>query len=279
SLSVEPQVLPPPSVRPSVHPSRAQPGLQAGDRNPNLSKMSWRIQNLPDSQTNPSGAAPGGGGERDRGSKKSKSKSTSDGRGAIKRLIKELDVWRSEKKEERGIERLGPVDDEDLLTWEAVVNGRGIGNGYDEGRWLLHIQIPTDYPIRPPTIRFATPVVHANIALQTGEICLDLLKDAWTPAYSVLESVRAVRTLLAYPETDSPLNVDVAALLRGGDVLGTRALVEFWCRDDEGRWRAVRNWGGEGRLICGVKAVAVIVAWRRHSLTWENVTLPSWLVD
>ncbi|OHE98885.1 ubiquitin-conjugating enzyme [Colletotrichum orchidophilum] len=194
--------------------------------------MSWRIQNLPDSQTNPSGAAPGGGG----GGKKSKSKSSSDGRGAIKRLIKELDVWRAEKKDERGIERLGPVDDEDLLAWEAVVNGRGIGNGYDEGRWLLKIQIPTDYPIRPPKIRFATPVVHANIALQTGEICLDLLKDAWTPAYSVLESVRAVRTLLAYPETDSPLNVDVAALLRGGDVLGTRALVEFWCRDDEGRY-------------------------------------------
>lgn len=101
--------------------------------------MSWRIQNLPDSQTNPSGPAPGGGGERgerDRGGKKSKSKSTSDGRGAIKRLIKELDVWRSEKKEERGIERLGPVDDDDLLTWEAVVNGRGIGNGYD-GRFFF----------------------------------------------------------------------------------------------------------------------------------------------
>ncbi|GKT83352.1 ubiquitin-conjugating enzyme [Colletotrichum tofieldiae] len=60
--------------------------------------MSWRIQNLPDSQPNPAGAA-----------KKSKSKSkSSDGRGAIKRLIKELDVWRAEQKDERGIERLGP---------------------------------------------------------------------------------------------------------------------------------------------------------------------------
>ncbi|KAF5527319.1 Ubiquitin-conjugating enzyme E2 pex4 [Colletotrichum aenigma] len=189
--------------------------------------MSWRIQNLPDSSSNSAGPAVGG---------KKKSKSSSDGRGAIKRLIKELDVWRGEQKDERGIERLGPVDDEDLLLWQAVINGRGIGNGYDDGRWLLEIKIPTDYPLRPPTIRFVTPIVHANIALQTGEICLDLLKDAWTPAYSVLESVRAVRTLLAYPETDSPLNVDVAALLRGGDVLGTRALVEFWCRDDEGRY-------------------------------------------
>lgn len=79
---------------------------------------------------------------------------------------------------------------------------------------------------------FVTPIVHPNIALDTGEICLDLLKDAWTPAYSVLETVRAVRDgLLAYPEVDSPLNVDAAALLRSGDVVGTRRLVELWCRE------------------------------------------------
>jgi peroxin-4 len=75
-------------------------------------------------------------------------------------------------------------------------------------------------------------VVHANVALDTGEICLDLLKDAWTPAYSVLETVRAVRLLLACPEPDSPLNVDVAALLRAGDALGTRCLVALWAAEE-----------------------------------------------
>jgi peroxin-4 len=83
---------------------------------------------------------------------------------------------------------------------------------------------------------FATPVVHANVSFQTGEICLDLLKDAWTPAYSVLECVRAVRMLLGCPETDSPLNVDVAALIRAGDAVGARRLVEFWVRDEVGRY-------------------------------------------
>lgn len=83
---------------------------------------------------------------------------------------------------------------------------------------------------------FRTPIVHANVALRGGDICLDLLKEAWTPAYSVLECVRAVRMLLSCPETDSPLNVDVAALLRGGDALGARRLVEFWCQDEGGRY-------------------------------------------
>ena len=75
--------------------------------------------------------------------------------------------------------------------------------------------------------------MHANVALQTGEICLDLLKSAWTPAYSVLECVRAVRMLLAYPEVDSPLNVDVAALLRNGDAVGARRLVELWVDEEK----------------------------------------------
>lgn len=78
--------------------------------------------------------------------------------------------------------------------------------------------------------------MHPNIAVDTGEICLDLLKDAWTPTYGILESVRAVRMLLAYPEVDSPLNVDAAVLLREGDALGMRRLVEFWCGDERGRY-------------------------------------------
>jgi len=102
-----------------------------------------------------------------------------------------------------------------------------------DGRWLLRITIPPTYPLAPPQMAFATPIVHANVALQTGEICLDLLKDAWTPAYSVLECVRAVRTLLAYPEVDSPLNVDVASLIRDGDIVGARRLVELWVEEEK----------------------------------------------
>ncbi|KAI2629797.1 ubiquitin-conjugating enzyme/RWD-like protein [Hypoxylon sp. NC1633] len=161
---------------------------------------------------------------------------SSSSRNATKRLLKELAVWEKEAPTESGIERLGPVNEDELLHWEAVINGRGVGGGYDEGRWLLDIQIPPSYPLQPPKISFRTPVVHANVALGGGDICLDLLKEAWTPAYSVLECVRAVRMLLSCPETDSPLNVDVAALIRGGDDLGARRLVEFWCRDEDGRY-------------------------------------------
>jgi peroxin-4 len=38
--------------------------------------------------------------------------------------------------------------------------------------------------------------------------------------------------LLSNPGLDSPLNVDVAALLRDGDVLGARRLVELWVEEE-----------------------------------------------
>lgn len=58
---------------------------------------------------------------------------SSSSRGAARRLIKELDNWHAETPEahNKGIERLGPLSEDDLFVWEAVVNGRGVGNGYD----------------------------------------------------------------------------------------------------------------------------------------------------
>ena len=50
---------------------------------------------------------------------------------ATHRLLKELDTWNTESPEEKGIERLGPDNDGELLAWQAVINGRGIGGGYD----------------------------------------------------------------------------------------------------------------------------------------------------
>ncbi|KAK4659330.1 E2 ubiquitin-protein ligase peroxin 4 [Podospora pseudocomata] len=171
---------------------------------------------------------------------KPSSSSAAGARAAIRRLAKEYASIQSQlsdapnKEIELGIERLGPPDQTDLLHWEAVLNGRGLGGGYADGRWLLKITIPPTYPLSPPEIKFETSIVHANVKLETGEICLDLLKDAWSPAYSVLECVKAVRMLLDHPGIDSPLNVDVAALLREGDEIGARGLVELWIGDQPG---------------------------------------------
>src|SRR5262249_50431857 len=42
----------------------------------------------------------------------------------------------------------------------------------------------------------------------TGEICLDILKDAWTPIWTLESACRAIIALLSHPAADSPLNCD-----------------------------------------------------------------------
>lgn len=63
-------------------------------------------------------------------------------------------------------------------------------------------------------------------------MCLDLLKENWTPVLDIPNCVEAILRLLAQPGTDSPLGVEVAALLREGDVVGARALVGYWCGEE-----------------------------------------------
>ena len=91
----------------------------------------------------------------------------------------------------------------------------------------------------PPTIRFATPICHPNVDFKTGEICLDVLKDRWTPAMQISSSMTYIHQLLTSAEPDSPLNVDIAQLLRQEDYVGAEALIRFYTETEryEGRRR------------------------------------------
>ncbi|KAL9103533.1 MAG: hypothetical protein Q9163_001411 [Psora crenata] len=151
---------------------------------------------------------------------------------STKRLLQELKTNRIETP--GCLLSLGPVSEENnLLHWEAVMEGVP-GTAYETGRWKLYIQIPAQYPLAPPTVTFLTPCCHPNVHFKTGEICLDLLKGSWTPTYTIASTLEAVHQLLADPEVDSPLNVDVAALIKQGDRVGADGLVRFWC--EEMRW-------------------------------------------
>ena len=63
----------------------------------------------------------------------------------------------------------------------------------------------------------ATKVFHPNIHFKTGEICLDILKKEWAPAWNLQSACRAILLLLSSPEADSPLNCDAGNMVRAGD--------------------------------------------------------------
>lgn len=90
-----------------------------------------------------------------------------------------------------------------------------------------------------------TKICHPNVQWETGEICLDVLKEAWSPVLGVVGALECVIRLLGEPGVDSPLNVDVAGLVRGGDVVGARGLIGYWCQEE--RFEGTIEAFGEGR--------------------------------
>jgi len=75
---------------------------------------------------------------------------------------------------------------------------------YAEGVFIIDIQIPTDYPFKPPIMKFDTKIWHPNISSQTGAICLDILKNEWTPALTIRTALISLQALLSAPEADDP---------------------------------------------------------------------------
>ena len=78
----------------------------------------------------------------------------------------------------------GPIG-EDMFHWAATLIGPP-NSPYEGGVFSLDITVPQDYPFKPPKIVFLTKIYHCNINGQ-GEICLDILRSAWSPAITIMK--------------------------------------------------------------------------------------------
>tara|TARA_B100001063_G_scaffold247009_1_gene289313 strand:- start:2263 stop:2715 length:453 start_codon:yes stop_codon:yes gene_type:complete len=102
----------------------------------------------------------------------------------------------------------GPDDDDDIFKWTATLMGPS-ASPYQGGIFYLNIVFPQNYPFKPPKITFATKVYHPNIN-SSGGICLDVLKDQWSPALTIDKILLSICSLLEDPNPDDPLVPDIA---------------------------------------------------------------------
>ena len=123
------------------------------------------------------------------------------------RILEEYKSFQNEQMEHISA---GPIDDSDVYKWKAIIHGPQ-NTPYRNGVFELKIEIPKNYPFSPPHVQFVTPIYHPNIN-KLGSICLDILKDAWSPVLTISKVLISICSLLADPNPDDPLVRDIAKL-------------------------------------------------------------------
>ncbi|KAF5340584.1 hypothetical protein D9611_007327 [Ephemerocybe angulata] len=84
------------------------------------------------------------------------------------------------------------------------------GTPYEGGKFEVDIVIPESYPFQPVKMKFITKVYHPNVSSASGAICLDILKDAWSPVLTLKSTLISLQSLLCSPEPNDPQDAEVA---------------------------------------------------------------------
>uniref|UniRef100_A0A8C0MXV3 E2 ubiquitin-conjugating enzyme n=2 Tax=Canis lupus familiaris TaxID=9615 RepID=A0A8C0MXV3_CANLF len=101
----------------------------------------------------------------------------------------------------------GPKGD-NIYEWRWTILGPP-GSVYEGGVFFLDITFSSDYPFKPPKVTFCTRIYHCNINSQ-AVICLDILKDNWSPASTISKILLSICSLLTDCNPVDPLVGSIA---------------------------------------------------------------------
>ncbi|ORX34193.1 ubiquitin-conjugating enzyme/RWD-like protein [Kockovaella imperatae] len=100
---------------------------------------------------------------------------------------------------------------------------------YEGGYYEVDIVIPDAYPFQPVKMKFITKVYHPNVSSASGAICLDILKDAWSPVLTLKSTLISLQSLLCEPVPNDPQDAEVAKHYLA-DRAGFNATAKHWAQ-------------------------------------------------
>ncbi|KAL3982842.1 Ubiquitin-conjugating enzyme E2 N domain protein [Acanthocheilonema viteae] len=118
-------------------------------------------------------------------------------------------------------------DDNNARYFHVIIAGPE-GSPFAGGVFKLELFLPEEYPMAAPKVRFMTKIYHPNID-KLGRICLDILKDKWSPALQIRTVLLSIQALLSAPNPDDPLATDVAEQWKNNESDAIR-IAQEWTR-------------------------------------------------
>lgn len=115
-----------------------------------------------------------------------------------------------------------PIAD-NVMTWYAYIDGRDcVGQSrlqslflrnaviigpaetpFEDGTFRLVMHFEEQYPNKPPGVKFISQMFHPNV-YGTGELCLDILQNRWSPTYDVAAVLTSIQRYQPYPSPTAP---------------------------------------------------------------------------
>jgi len=83
------------------------------------------------------------------------------------------------------------------MLWNAVIFGPA-DTPFEDGTFKLVMTFEESYPNKPPHVKFLSRMFHPNV-YGTGELCLDILQNRWSPTYDVSAILTSIQSLLHDP--------------------------------------------------------------------------------
>ncbi|KAL7868968.1 hypothetical protein SRHO_G00103520 [Serrasalmus rhombeus] len=134
----------------------------------------------------------------------------------LKKKITESKSGRFMQKDKRILEELKSLhcdphpyctvlpSESDVSFWKILMQGPP-ETPYENGVFELYCEFGPDYPVKPPLMRFFTPIYHCNVN-SVGRICHNIFDRNYSAHITMREILDAVYGLLIAPEPEDPLD-------------------------------------------------------------------------